>query len=152
MRRYGNGATMGYRISPAQPCFAPRNVLSGITRPYASTNLWRSDPAQSLPQSLELKWTSDQLIRVVELTFPGHLVREYHAYAPLYRDPQCPRDYSIEAYDGRAWHTVLEVKDNYQRHRRHTLPKPETTQRLRVVVSATWGDPAASVYEVRCYG
>jgi len=150
-RRYGIGVTLCYRITPAQRCFGPEQVLSGVTRPYQSTNLWRSNPADALPQSLELSWTKPQQVGRVELTFPGHLVREYHAYAPLYRDPQCPRDYRIDAWTGDRWEVVVEVAGNYQRHCIHRLPKPKSILKLRVMVSATNGDPAASIYEVRCY-
>ena len=151
MRRYGNGATQCYRITPPQSCYGPANVLSGVTRPHRWTNLWRSDPNQPLPQALQLEWPGTPTIGVVELTFPGHLVREYHAYAPLYRDPQCPRDYAIEVWQEGAWIRVLAVEGNYQRHRRHVLPRPASAMRLRVLVTATNGDPSASIYEVRCY-
>ena len=151
MRRYGNGVTMCYRLTPPQPCYGAANVLSGATRPYRWTNLWRSDPALPLPQALQLEWSQAQMIGVVELTFPGHLVREYHAYAPFYRDPQCPRDYTIEVWQDDAWVPLLSVEDNYQRHRRHTFPRLVSTSRLRVRVTATNGDPSAAIYEVRCY-
>ncbi|MNN87993.1 hypothetical protein D3C81_2056220 [compost metagenome] len=88
----------------------------------------------------------------MELTFPGHLIREYHAYAPFYRDPQCPRDYTIEALGENGWQEVLSIRGNYQRHRRHKLPEAVRTARLRLVIQATNGDPSAAVYEIRCYG
>jgi hypothetical protein len=113
--------------------------------------LWRSDPAQPLPQALQLEWPHAQTIAVVELTFPGHLVREYHAYGPFYRDAQCPRDYSIDVWRDDAWTQILRIEDNYQRHRRHALPEPVNTTCLRVRVTATHGDPSVSIYEVRCY-
>ncbi|MEO6003900.1 MAG: FAD-dependent oxidoreductase [Opitutus sp.] len=152
MRRYGNGVTMCYRITPAQPCYGAANALTGVTRPHRWTNLWRSDPTQSLPQALELEWPREQRIGAVELVFPGHLVREYHAYAPLYRDAQCPRDYQIEAWKDGAWRQLARVEGNFQRHRRHRLTEPVITDRLRVVITATNGEPVASVYELRCYG
>ena len=125
-------------------------VLTGVTRPHRTTNLWVSDPAQPLPQALELTWPAPQTIRQVQLVFPGHLVREYHAYAPFYRDPQCPRDYRIEAEVDGAWQTVVSVKNNYQRLRRHAVAAPLAARRVRVVVTATNGDPSAALYEVRC--
>lgn len=152
MRRYSHGVTLCFRVSPPQSAFAPANVLSGVTRPHTFTNLWRTDPAQPLPQWLQLEWPSPQSIAAVELTFPGHLVREYHAYGPFYRDPQCPRDYTIEVETDGAWQTCLAITGNYQRHRRHALSRAMTTTRLRVVIHATNGDPSAALYEVRCYG
>ncbi len=151
MRRFGNGHTLAYRVSPAQRPFDPAQVISGVTRPHGATNLWVSDPAQPLPQSLELAWTAPQIIGSVQLVFPGHLIREYHAYAPFYRDSQCPRDYAIEAWVDGSWRRLVEVSENYQRLRRHVLPAPVKTSRLRVVVSATNGDPSAALYEIRCH-
>ena len=151
MRRYGNGVTLAFRVAPPQPAFGPQNVLTGVTRPYRWTNLWRSDPVLPLPQWLELEWPEPQRIAWVELTFPGHLVREYHAYSPFYRDPQCPRDYIIEVWDGGVWREVGKISGNYQRQRRHALPASIVTTKMRVVVTATNGDPAVSIYEVRVY-
>ena len=151
MRRYGHGHTLAYRVSPPQTPFSPAQVLSGVTRPHRAANLWISDPGQPLPQWVELNWAVPQRIGTVQVVFPGHLVREYHAYAPFYRDPQCPRDYAIQVFAGGEWRQLLEVKDNYQRLRRHLLTEPVTTDRLRVVVAATNGDPSAALYEIRCY-
>ncbi len=151
MRRFGNGHTLAYKISPPQKPFAPAQVLSGVTRPHRATNLWVSDANQPLPQWVELKWDKPQTVAEVQLVFPGHLVREYHAYEPFYRDPQCPRDYAIEALTNGEWRRVMEVKDNYQRLRRHRFSAPVMTDRVRVIVIATNGDPSASIYEIRCY-
>ena len=87
----------------------------------------------------------------MQLVFPGHLIREYHSYAPFYRDPQCPRDYAIQAWVGGRWQEVVEVKDNYQRLRRHKLSAPVAAEKIRVTVLVTNGDPSASIYEIRCY-
>lgn len=150
MRRFGNGHTLAYKISPPQKPFSPAQVLSGVTRPHRATNLWVSDNTQPLPQWLELSWPQPQTLCEVQLVFPGHLVREYHAYCPFYRDAQCPRDYLVEIFADGRWHRVVEVKDNYQRLRRHTL-SARPAERLRVVVTATNGDPSAAIYEIRCY-
>ena len=150
MRRYHNGLTMSFRVKPPQACYGPANVLSGVTRPHRSTNLWRSDPSEPLAQWLEFSWREPQTIGQVELSFAGHLVREYNHYQPLYFDPQCVKEYGIEVYQG-AWREVVRVKANYQRHRRHLLEQPVTTEQLRIVTYATHGDPSAAIYEVRCY-
>lgn len=152
MRTYEQGVTMCYHVEPVQYPYPAANVVNGWTRPYRSTNLWRSDPAQPLDQSLELRWKNPVDINLITLTFPGHLLREYHAYGPFYVDLQTPRRYSIEvrAHDGR-WHRVEEVTGNYQRHRTHRLDRTYTTDTLRVIVHETNGDPSAAVYEIRCY-
>nr|WP_246238762.1 FAD-dependent oxidoreductase [Paenibacillus anseongense] len=151
MRRFDRGVTMSYLISPAQSVYGASNVISGVTRPYQYTNLWKSDPALPLPQWVQLAWEKSQFIRTVEITFPGHLIREYHAYASFYRDPQCAKDYRVQAYIGDEWQDVISVKGNYQRHVRHQLDESVLTSKLRVVVDATNGDPSAAIYEVRCY-
>jgi len=151
MRRYSSGVTLAMRVDPPQASFAAINVLSGHTRPYVGTNLWRSDPSQAFPQWLELAWKDEQKLTSIELTFAGHLLREYHAYAPFYRDPQCVRDYVIEVSIDGAWSKVLEVRENYQRRRVHILPVPVSTQKLRIIVLATNGDASAAVYEIRTY-
>ncbi|WP_254075653.1 hypothetical protein [Paenibacillus tritici] len=79
------------------------------------------------------------------------MFREYHAYGPFYRDPQCAKDYRIQSWTGGAWNDVIHAVNNYQRHVRHKLPGSIRTQKLRIVIEATNGDPSAAVYEVRCY-
>ncbi|MBC8010216.1 MAG: hypothetical protein H7067_08975 [Burkholderiales bacterium] len=152
LRRVQIGATLSFRVTPAQLVYGPEQTLTGVTRPHRATNLWRSDPGQPLPQSLQLAWPAPQRIAHVELTFPGHLLREIHAYPPFFRDPQTPRDYAIEAFLSGAWTELHVEKGNYQRHRRHALAANVTTDRIRVVVHATNGDPSAALYEIRAYG
>ena len=149
MRRFGNGHTLAFRIAPEQRPFNAAQVTSGVTRPHRATNLWVSDPVQPLPQWLELAWKSARVVGEVQLVFPGHLIREYHAYAPFYRDAQCPRDYTIEAMLDGGWTPLVEVRGNYQRLRKHILPATVTTEKIRIVVTATNGDPSAAIYEVR---
>ncbi len=151
MRRYSSGVTLSMLVDPPQHCFAAKNVLSGQTRPHNGTNLWRSDPEEPLPQWLELAWTAPESINAVEITFAGHLLREYHAYAPFYRDPQCVRDYDIKYEAEGGWKTLLAVRENYQRQRKHRLEQPVQTRRIRIVVLATNGDPSAAIYEMRVY-
>lgn len=152
MRRYTHwGLTQSFRIEPAQACYEPENVISGVARPQRFTNVWRSNPIEPLDQWLQLEWEQEQQIGQVVLTFPGHVLNEYHRYPALYRDPQCPKDYSIQAWIGGGWQNVLAIKDNYQRHLAHKLPQAVTTKKLRLVVHATNGDPSAALYEIRCY-
>lgn len=143
--------THSYRVEPAQPCYGAANVVSGVTRPHQSTNLWRSDPQQPLSQWLQLEWEQAVSIREVHVTFPGHLLTEYHFYPPFYKDPQCAKEYSVQAWVEGSWQELVLVKDNYQRHRKHSLSEGVRTDKLRIVVIATNGDPSAAIYEVRCY-
>ncbi|MGH3727652.1 MAG: FAD-dependent oxidoreductase [Micromonosporaceae bacterium] len=151
MRRFGRGMTMSFRVSPPQSCYEPENVISGVTRPHHGTNLWRSDPAAPLDAWLELSWPSPQRIAQVELTFAGNIAHEYDSYPALAADPQCVRDYTLQAWHDGGWRDLVRVEGNYQRGRVHPLEAPVTTSRLRLVVHASNGDPSAAVYEVRCY-
>ncbi|MBD1422613.1 FAD-dependent oxidoreductase [Sphingobacterium chuzhouense] len=152
MRRFGSGHTLSYKITPGQPCYPAQNITNGVTRPAGFTNLWKSESTQGLPQWITLSWDQEIEIETIELTFPGHLIRELHAYSPFYRDPQCPKDYAIEAFIDGKWQLLLQVVDNYQRRRSHQLANAIRTNRLRVNVTATNGDPSAQIYEIRCYG
>ncbi|MBD1382037.1 FAD-dependent oxidoreductase [Bacillus sp. IB182487] len=151
MRRYDHGISMSYKVEPAQRCFSAENILSGFTRPYRSTNLWRSDEKSPDAPWIELSWDEVMSISQVELTFPGNILREYHAYESFYRDPQCAKDYSISAWVNGEWKEILQVNDNYQRQRKHKLNSTVHTDRLRLTIHATNGDPSAAVYEIRCY-
>lgn len=151
MRRVGSGTMMSFRISPPQPCYGSNHVLSGVTRPYRSTNVWRSDPLQPLPQWVELAWAEPEEIGRIELTFPGQLLRDYRNYPGLYRDPECPKDITAEAYVDGDWQEIGQLTGNYQRQRAIALAKPVTTDRIRITVHATNGDPSAAIYEIRCY-
>ncbi|WP_231581382.1 FAD-dependent oxidoreductase [Domibacillus enclensis] len=151
MRRYDHGISMSYSVSPAQNCYSPENIISGYTRPYRHTNLWRSDENSLEVPWIELSWDVAVNISQVELTFPGNILREYHAYESFYRDSQCAKDYSVEAMIDGEWKELFKVQGNYQRQRKHQLKENIQTDRLRLTIHSTHGDPSAAVYELRCY-
>jgi len=151
MRRYNNGSTFSFKLSPGQDCFKPVNVISGVTRPHKYTNIWVSDSNSSFEQWLKLSWDKKQKISQVELTFPGHLLREYHAYAPFYKDPQCPKDYDIWGYEDHKWKLLTRITDNYQRQNKLKLQRVYVLTELKVVVKSTNGDKSAQIYEIRAY-
>ncbi len=153
MRRYRDGETLAYRIQPEQAVFRAEQVISGVTRPYQSTNLWMAD-TEGQPDAeafIQLTWDTVQSIREVQLVFPGHLFREYHHTPPFYRAPCCARDIRIEAGTSGSWTMVAQVQDNYQRMVRIVLPEPVRTSTVRCVIEATNGKMPAAIYEVRCY-
>ncbi len=151
MRRYHNGSTFSFKVSPGQDCYKPGNVISGVTRPHKYTNLWISDSSQPLEQWLKLSWDTPQKVSQVELTFPGHLLREYHAYGPFYRDPQCPKDYFLEGCENGEWKILAAVSGNYQRQNKLKLDRIYMLTELKVVVKSTNGDESAQIYEIRVY-
>ncbi|WLP89808.1 FAD-dependent oxidoreductase [Gordonia sp. NB41Y] len=150
-RRFGSGQTLGFEVVPPQRGYEPDQVISGEARPHRSTNQWRSDPAVPLPAWIELTWPVEHEIKQVQLTFAGHLLREYHAYPAFYRDPQCLRDYELQVADANGWRTVVRVEDNTATRVVHTLDRSERTRGLRLVALSTNGDPAVGVYEIRAY-
>jgi len=151
MRRYHNGSTFSFKVSPGQDCYNPGNVISGVTRPHKYTNIWISDPNLPLEQWLNLSWDEPQKVSQVELTFPGHLLREYHAYGPFYRDPQCPKDYRAEGFENGEWKVLATIADNYQRQNKLKLDRVYELTDLKVVVKSTNGEKSAQIYEVRVY-
>lgn len=150
-RRFGGGETLSFKITPAQNCYRPENVVSGVTRPSKATNMWRSDPNEPLPHWLELSWAHPQSIRQIQLTFEGNLLREYHAYPPFYRDPQTVADYEIQVEDSGQWRTVIKVEGNAASRVVHTLDEAVVSDKIRLVVQSTNGDPAAGLFEIRVY-
>ncbi|MEF3306798.1 FAD-dependent oxidoreductase [Paenibacillus sp. GYB003] len=150
MRHYRTGIGMSLRVEPAQRCYRAEHVISGVTRPYRSTNLWRSSPERLLPQWLELEWAEPVTIGSIELTFPGQLLQDFRFYPIGHKDPQCPKDYRIWAWQNGEWLLLLQIRDNYQRLRKHPL-QAETTK-IKIEIEATNGAPTAEIYEVRCYG
>ena len=83
---------------------------------------------------------------------PGQILREVHLEPPFFIEPQIARDYAIEVDGGDGvWREVLRIDGNRAVRRRHDLPAGTLAQRLRIIVHATHGDPAAGIGEVRCY-
>lgn len=152
-RYRGNHCGFAFQIEPAQPVCGPEQALTGVTRPHTAPNQWRSDPGLGLPAWFELAWDAPQTINRVELTFPGQILREVHADAPFAVEAQVARDYLLvgERADGTQVE-LARIAGNRAWRRAHDLAAPATMRRLRLVVTATNGDPAAGLSEIRCYG
>jgi hypothetical protein len=145
------GGSLAYEISPSQSVFGPEQVIRGDSRPSSEVNCWISHSSQSLPQSLELRWKSPQLIREIQLVFPGHLRHELHRTPALFRDPQIPKDYQIEIFEKGSWREAASVEDNYQRLNRIQFKESVQTDRVRLMMTKTNGSPSAQICEVRVY-
>ncbi len=142
---------MAFQLEPPQPVFGASQILSGVTRPADGTNLWLSDPARSLPQWIELLWREPVELRTVELTFPSQLVLETHWENPFYVAPHIARHYCLQIPDGESWRTIHDERENAAARRRHALPTPVRTRRLRLLIEATHGARSAGLAEIRCY-
>ena len=147
-RHLGQRGTHCLRVEPASSPFEPDSVLNGISRPDGWPNIWISDPAQPLPQSLTIDFGSPHTLATVLLTFDTDLNRLVD-FGPA---RSCVRDYvlSAQAPDG-SWTELARVEGNHQRRRTHAFP-PIDTRLLRLDVLATHGTPTARLYEIRAYG
>jgi hypothetical protein len=128
--------------------YRPENVTSGVARIVErTTNLWISDPAEPMPQWIELAWPRPVTLNTVYLTFDTDLnARRYTE--PLV--PQTVRDYRLSYLDGSTWKTLAAETENFQRRRVHRFD-PIQASKLRLTVDATNGDRSARVFEIRAY-
>lgn len=148
------------------------NVISGFTRSVhgdsgvlpdrciAGTHRWMSDPADGLPVWLQFDWETPVTVSEVRLVFDTglhrHLTLSHHdGYTRRMHwgsaQPETVRNYIIAAHDGDTWNSLIEVQDNHQRLRSHTLPEPCHTTSLRIHVTATNGLNHARIMEVRVH-
>ncbi len=137
------------------------NVTSGFVRDVAGewTNRW-SAPLDGGEAWLELAWNEPQKLSRVQLTLDSGFHRELTLTSSdginkgIIRAPQPEtiKDYKL-LYRSSAdskWEPLAEVTGNHQRLVRHTFD-PVQAQAVRLVATATNGEPLARVFEVRCY-
>lgn len=129
---------------------APQQVINGVTRPVGDRlNMWASDPAEPLPQWIELAFEEAVALDTVHLTFDTDLDARRRP-SPTARE--CVRDYELSCLVEGRWRTVAEVEGNYRRKRVHRLDTVDGASALRLTVHATNGAPEARVLEIRAYG
>ncbi len=130
-------------------CFSATEVLTGVTRPEGSSNLWMSEPG--LPQWLDLKWDHNVSLSRVQLTFDNNLDRTRAQWCELGHAPELVKKYRLLALTLKGdWEVVHTEEDNYQRSRVHKLPSVETSQ-LRLEILETWGAKEARVIEIQVF-
>jgi hypothetical protein len=142
----GTGWCMGLKLTPPSKPYGPANVNTGTHRPDRWTNIWISE--SSLPQHIELAWPKPQRFNTVLITFDTNTGRRENE--PLFRYPDCVKDYDVEAMVGGAWKTIASGRENYMRRCTHRFEAVEA-EKLRLKVLATNGAPMARVYEIRVY-
>jgi hypothetical protein len=160
-RAYGGGASRPwtvvdgqyYAFSTEPPLayetdYRPENVTNGVARIVERTsNLWASDPAEPMPQWIELEWPRPVTLNTVYLTFDTDLNAPHHT-VPLV--PQTVRDYRLSYFDAGQWKPLATARENFQRRRVHRFA-PVQTAKLRLTVEATNGAPSARLFEIRAY-
>ena len=142
-----------FKISPRPLYGEAVNVINGYNRRFATNpvNMWISKRGEPLPQSLILDFGELKSFHQVNLTFDT-LYRAYREM-PFNSDKDisemCVKDYSLEIWNGASWKSIVEIADNYRRHRVHIFD-PVSASKLRLTVKAMNGaEWTARVYEVR---
>ncbi len=153
-------ANMSLRLDPepneAEPykeiAFAPANVTNGIARPWIdeTANMWESDPAEALPQWIELRLREPAEIGMIQCVFDTDLTVSMPTQRGNPFPKECVRDYTIECNVGGAWKRVAEVRGNFLRLRQHAFEQVQT-DRIRLKVEATHGAKTARIIEIRAY-
>ncbi len=132
------------RQRPSSMAYTPLNVVSGQSRAETWTNLWASDPDESLPQWIEVELAEPARISQVQLTFDTNIDRLV-GFGPT---PECVRDYDVELLVEGQWRTVAEERGNWLRMRRHSFEACEAAA-IRVTCKATNGSNDARIFEMR---
>jgi len=138
------------RIFPESLPYKGENIISGVTRPEEWTNIWISDPCKGFPQYIELDFSKEITFNNIHLIFDTNLGRSHALTPPLFKAPECIKDYSLfYELDGK-WKQLLQIKDNYYRRREHSFNKV-SSKKLRLEIYSTNGDRSARLYEIRVY-
>ena len=128
----------------------PENVANGYNRIINDEHYeWVSDPAQDLPQWIQVEFDKAAKINNVSIVFDTDLTNPSTCWGP--KVPvvkQTIKDYIVEIFDGSNWIKIAEEKDNIFRKRIHRF---ETTnvEKVKVTALATWGDKSARIMEIR---
>ncbi|MBQ6597076.1 MAG: FAD-dependent oxidoreductase, partial [Lentisphaeria bacterium] len=140
---YLNNENWCFETIPPLRIYPAENAVNGLARPTESSpNLWISEPG--MPQWLELDFNGKKCIGKVELIFDTNLDKPCYCGVPI----ECVRDYELQYLQKGQWRTLTGISGNHQRRRIHSFD-PVKTEKLRLVVTATNGDPCARVYEFR---
>ncbi len=144
-----------FSAEPPTRAYAPEQAVGGMQRPFDGPHMWAGAVCAERPASLELAWPAPVTVDRVELVFNDDvdedLINLHHHRTPARVLPTLVRDYRLERWTEDGWAAVAEVVANRRRHRVHVLDEPVTTDRLRLVVTATNGHPHAMVSAVRVY-
>lgn len=141
---------LAMKLSPPSYPFGAANINNGRAWPESLPNLWISDPAQPLPQNVDLIFSDAREVSTIEVSFDTNLSKPIQSEEPYYRSPECVRDWRVLALAEEGWREVYSERNNHQRKRTAHF-SPVTTTALRLECCSTHGDPSARVYEVRLY-
>ena len=159
------GPIIAFRVEPRQVMAPAASVLEPFERPTLNgVHGWASEiVAGSIeddgrytfadPQWLQVKLPEPQEFDWLEIYFNSdtdrHLANLWYSHPPGERAMSTlVSDFAVDALDSEGtWRHVADVRGNYQRRRRISIPF--ATAGFRVVCSATWGQRYASIADVR---
>ena len=145
-------AAMALKLEPAPRPFRARMANNGCAWPEALPNLWMSDGAQPLPQSLRLRWDEAQEFNTVVLSFDTNLSVNGGGRAALSRPLECARHFRLYAETAQGEDLMYECENNDQRrHPARFETTSATALRLEIVATNGDGTEGARVYEIRVY-
>ncbi len=106
---------------------------------------WMADPAQPLPQWIEIRFTAARTLNSVTV----YTI----AFARWTPETSGIRDWDVEAWDGKAWQTVDRVEGSTRVSRVSRFKQPVKTDRIRIVVRATNdAEGTVGIMEVEAFG
>lgn len=162
---YGGGNGEPWTIPPRHQYYAvmttspgdsiadcgPRNIINGYSRIFDQENyMWASDPEEKLPQWIDVAFPEATSVNAIYLTFDTDMNNPPMTGENPARVPQCVRDYAVAVKDESGWFVVADVRDNFMRRRIHRF-RNVNAEAVRVLVTATNGDPSARLFELRAY-
>ena len=150
------GRGLRLQVHPPTEAFSASKAVGGYHRPYGGPQLWVSEPLRAgRPEWLEVRFDEPTMVREVRLVFDDDVDVElntlHHHRTPHRVFPTLVRDYGLELLVAGEWRLVEEVTANRRRHRVHTFSSHPEAEALRVVVTATNGDPSARIISLRVY-
>jgi hypothetical protein len=147
-RPFTNGKSFVVRVWPEQRPYSAQNIVRGTNRPDLWSNVFVSDSARGLPAWVELRLPRPVPFNQVQITYDTNCNRRVRL--PLFRYPECVKKYELACATGAGWKSLASVDDNYFRRRVHEFERVNS-DRLRLTIHETNGNPEARIYEVRIY-
>ena len=127
----------------------PECAVDGVAWPTEDEcHQWRSDPAQGLPQWIELDFGKPQKLNTVYLTFDSNIFGRFpHSRAGAEVTAQ---NYRLLYNTDGLWRAAFTEEGNWRRFRRHSFDEL-TTDKIRLEIQKAENGNEARLYEIRAY-
>jgi len=143
---------LAFNITPAPLYGNPENVIDGVNRRWSTNPVHAWISGEKKPQSLVLSWEEEVEINKVNITFDTFT----RAYSRMPLDsaqkvnPILVKKYTVEAFIGGEWKTLVEKDNNYHRFNTNSFENVKTNK-LRINTLEVWNGGESRIYEVRVY-